>query len=73
MENTDALAAVRRFNARLSAKGSVMVLVIACDSCDTVIDFDLTVKWRDSNTPMRWITFSRYNGHGRMRMAGLSR
>ena len=53
-----ALAPVRRFNARLSAKGYSWLwpaiaaaltskhhwLVIACDSCDTIIDLDLTVK-----------------------------
>jgi hypothetical protein len=49
---------IRRFNARLSAKGYSWLwpaiaaaltskhhwLVIACDSCDTIIDVDLTVK-----------------------------
>jgi hypothetical protein len=54
----DALATIRRFNARLSAKGYSWLwpaiaaaltskhhwLVIACDSCDTIIDVDLTVK-----------------------------
>src|SRR5262249_23781957 len=55
------LATVRRFNATLSAKGYVWFwpkiaaaltskyhwLVIACDSCDTVVDLDLRVKPRD--------------------------
>jgi hypothetical protein len=54
----DALATICRFNARLSAKGYSWLwpaiaaaltskhhwLVIACDSCDTIIDLDLTVK-----------------------------
>jgi len=54
----DALAAVEQFSARLSAKKSAWFwptiaaaltskhhwLVIACDSCDTIIDLDLTVK-----------------------------
>ena len=54
----NALATVRRFNATLSAKGYVWFwpkiaaaltakhhwLIIACDSCGTVIDLDLTVK-----------------------------
>ena len=54
----DARATIRRFNARLSAKGYSWLwpaiaaaltskhhwLVIACDSCDTIIDVDLTVK-----------------------------
>ena len=52
----DALAAVEQFNARLSAKKSAWFwptiaaaltskhhwLVIACDSCDTIIDLELT-------------------------------
>jgi hypothetical protein len=56
----DALATVRRFNARLSAKSYVWFwpkitaaitakhpwLVIACDSCGTVVDLDLRVKPR---------------------------
>jgi hypothetical protein len=56
----DALAIVRQFNARLSAKKTAWWfwptvaatlaskhhwLVIACDACDTVIDLDLSVKW----------------------------
>jgi hypothetical protein len=54
----NALATVRRFNATLSAKGYVWFwpkiaaaltakhhwLIIACDSCDTVVDLDLRVK-----------------------------
>ena len=57
----DALATVRRFNARLSAKGSAWFwpkiaaaitakypwLVIACDSCGVAVDLDLRVKPRD--------------------------
>jgi hypothetical protein len=56
-----ALATVRRFNAALSAKGHVWFwpkiaaaltskhhwLIIACDSCGTVVDLDLSVKPRD--------------------------
>ena len=63
----DALAIVRQFNARLSAKktawfwptvGAALAskhhwLVIACDACDTVIDLDLTVKRRDPDAPIR--------------------
>jgi hypothetical protein len=63
----DALATVRRFNARLSAKGFAWFwptiaaaltskhywLVITCDSCGTVIDLDLTVKRRDPDAPIR--------------------
>ena len=64
----DALATVRRFNARLSAKGYVWFwpkiaaaltskhhwLVIACDSCDTVVDLDLRVKPRDPEAASAW-------------------
>ena len=63
----DALATVRRFNARLSAKGYVWFwpkiaaaltsrhhwLVINCDSCGTVVDLDLRVKPRDLDASIR--------------------
>ncbi len=63
----DALAVVRQFNARLSAKGSIWSwptinaalvskhhwLAIACDSCATVIDLDLRVKPRDPDASIR--------------------
>ncbi len=63
----DALPAVRRFNARLSAKGSIWswptinaalvskhhLLVIACDSRGTVIDLDVRVKPRDPDASIR--------------------
>ena len=63
----DALATVEQFNARLSAKKSAWFwptiaaalvskhhwLIIACDSCGTGIDLDLTVKRRDPNAPIR--------------------
>jgi Fe2+ or Zn2+ uptake regulation protein len=62
-----ALATVRRFNATLSAKGYVWFwpkiaaaltskhhwLVIACDSCGTVVDLDLRVKPRDAEASIR--------------------
>ena len=62
-----ALATVRRFNATLSAKGCVWFwpkiaaaltskhhwLVIACDSCGTVVDLDLRVKPRDPESSIR--------------------
>jgi hypothetical protein len=62
-----ALATVHRFNATLSAKGYVWFwpkitaaitakhpwLVIACDSCGTVVDLDLRVKPRDPEASMR--------------------
>ncbi len=63
----DALATVRRFNARLSARGyswfwptisAALVskhhwLIIACDACDTVVDLDLRVKPRDPEASIR--------------------
>jgi ribosomal protein L44E len=61
-----ALAAVRRFNATLSAKGHVWLwpkiaaaltkhywLHIACDSCGTVVDLNLRVKRRDPEASTR--------------------
>ena len=63
----NALAAVRRFNATLFAKGYVWFwpkiaaaltskhhwLVINCDSCGTVVDLDLRVKPRDPEASIR--------------------
>jgi hypothetical protein len=63
----DALAVVRQFNARLSAKGRLWSwptiaaalvskhhwLIIACDSCGTFIDLDLHVKPRDPDASIR--------------------
>ena len=87
----DALATVRRFNARLSAKGSVWFwpkiaaaitakhpwLVIACDSCGTVVDLDLRVKPRDPEASVRValrdVRCPRCNGHGRPRIMALAR
>jgi hypothetical protein len=87
----DALATVEQFNARLSAKKSAWFwptitaalvskhhwLIIACDSCGTVIDLDLTVKRRDPNAPIRIalddVRCPRCNGYGRTRIVGLSR
>ena len=74
-----ALATVRRFNA---AKGKAWFwpkiaaalvskhhwLVIACDSCDTVVDLDLRVKPRDPEASIRValrdVQCPRCNGHG---------
>ena len=87
----DALATVRRFNARLSAKGSAWFwpkiaaaitakhpwLVIACDSCRTVVDLDLRVKPRDPEASVRVVLRDvrcpRCNGHGRPRIVALAR
>src|SRR5450755_2463131 len=87
----DALATVRRFNARLSAKGSTwfwpkiaaaitakhLWLVIACDSCGTVVDLDLRVKPRDPEASIRValrdVRCPRCNGYGRPRIVALAR
>src|SRR4029077_5669517 len=86
-----ALATVRRFNATLSAKGHVWFwpeitaaltskhhwLVIACDSCDSVVDLDLRVKPRDQEASIRValrdVQCPRCNGHGRPRIIALAR
>ena len=63
----DALATVRRFNARLSAKSYVWFwpkitaaitakhswLVVTCDNCRTVVDLDLRVKPRAPEASIR--------------------
>ena len=87
----DALAAVRRFYATLSSKGYAWFwpkiaaaitakhpwLVIACDSCGTVIDLDLRVKPRDLEASIRValrdVRCPRCNGHGRPRIVALAR
>jgi hypothetical protein len=84
-------ATVRRFNAGLSAKSYVWFwpkitaaitakhpwLVIACDSCGTVVDLDLRVKPRDPEASIRValrdVRCARCNGHGRPRIVGLVR
>lgn len=52
-------------------------LVLTCDSCSTVIEMDLTVKRRDPDasirTALRDVRCPRCNGHGRIRVTGLSR
>src|SRR4029434_5475281 len=62
-----ALTTVRRFNATLSATGYALFwpkivaaltskhhwLIIACDSCGTVVDLDLRVKPRDPEASIR--------------------
>ena len=88
-EASEALAIVRRFNATLSAKGTFGSgrrstpqltskhhwLVIACDSCDTVVDLDLRVKPRDPEASIRVareFQCPRCNGHGRPRIIALA-
>ena len=86
----EALATVRRFNAILSTKrrawfwpkiAAALVskhhwLVVACDSCDTVVDLDLRVKPRDPEASIRValrdIRCPRCNGHGRPRIVALA-
>ena len=86
-----ALATVRRFNATLSGKGYAWFwpkiaaaltskhhwLVIACDSCGTVVDLDLRVKPRDPEASIRValrdVQCPRCNGHGRPRIIALAR
>ena len=87
----EALGIVRAFNARLSVKKSAGFwptvataltakhpwLVVACDSCGTVVDLDLRVKPRDPEASirvaLREVRCPRCNGHGRPRIAGLAR
>jgi len=86
----DALATVRRFNARLSARGFSWFwpkigaaltarhpwLVIACDSCGTVVDLDLRVKPRDPEASIRValkdVRCPRCNGHSRPQILALA-
>jgi hypothetical protein len=50
--------------------------VIACDTCETVVDLDLRVKPRDPEASvrvaLREFRCPRCNGHGRPRVIGLS-
>ena len=86
----DALAIVEQFNARLAAGRSAWCwptiaaalvtrhhwLVVACDSCGTITETDLTVKRRDPNAPIRValddVQCIRCNGHGRKRIVNLA-
>jgi hypothetical protein len=87
----DALATVEQFNSRL-AVGKVAWfwptiaaalltkhywLVIACDSCHTITELDLSMKPRDPDCPIRValedVRCLRCNGHGRKRIVGLAR
>jgi hypothetical protein len=74
---------VRRFNATLSAKGYVWFwpkiaaartskhrwLIIACDSCGTMVDLDLRVQRRDPEASIR-LRFGICNARAAMGMAG---
>ena len=79
----EALDVVRRFNAMASTGGRAWFwptvatalvskhhwLVVACDSCGTVVDLDLRVKPRDPDASVRValrdVRCPRCNGHGR--------
>jgi hypothetical protein len=87
----ESTATVEQFNARLAAKKIAWSLptisaaltskhhwlIIACDSCDTMIDLDLTFKRRDPNAPisaaLNDVRCPRCNGHGRTRIVSLAR
>jgi transcription elongation factor Elf1 len=80
--NANPSPTVRRFNATLSAKGYVWFwpkiaaaltskhhwLIIACDSCGTVVDLDLRVKPRKPEVSIRAaprdVQCPRCNGYG---------
>src|SRR5262249_23222421 len=80
----------RPFNARFSAKvffrfchkivaaliSKYRWLVIACNSCETVMDLDLRVKPRDPEASiriaLREVQRPRCNGHGRPRIIALA-
>ena len=79
----EALDAVRRFNATVSAEGRAWFwptvaaalvsrhhwLVVACDSCGTVVDLDLRVS-RATRMPRCGWRYVICNVHGAMGMAG---
>jgi len=87
----EAKATVEQFNAQLAAKKIVWSwptiaaaliskhhwLIVACDSCGTIVDLDLTFKRRDPNAPICTalddVRCPRCNGHGQTRIANLAR
>ena len=87
----DALATVEQFNSRLAAGrtawfwpiiGAALItkhhwLIIACDSCQTILEMDLTMKPRDPEAPIRValddVRCLRCNGHGRRCILRLAR
>ena len=87
----DALLIVQNFNARLSTAKSagfwptIGTTIIAkhrwarvlCESCDSIADFDISMKPRDPEASIRVILKDvrcpRCNGHGRPRILGLGR
>jgi hypothetical protein len=87
----DALATIKAFNTRLTAGRPVWAwptigaalttkhhwLVMACDSCGTVIEMDLTMKSRDPEASIRLALKDarcpRCNGDGRTRIVKLAK
>jgi hypothetical protein len=87
----DARAIIEQFNSRIAGNkvawfcptiGAALLtkhhwLCIACDSCETVLDLDLTVKRRDLDAPISAalsdVRCPRCNGHGRTRIVGLAK
>jgi len=88
---SDSLIMIELFNTQIATKNGALFwptiaaalsskhywLIIACDSCDSFIDLDLTVKRRDPKAPIQIalddVRCPRCNGHGRTRVAGLSK
>ena len=87
----DAQKTVDVFNSRLAARkaawfwptiGAALAtkhywLIIACDSCDTILDVDLTVKRRDPVAPIHFalngLSCPRCDGSGHPRIIKLAR
>jgi hypothetical protein len=85
------MPAIEEFNARLASGRTAWFwptisaalitkhhwLVIACDSCQTITEMDLTMKPRDPEAPIRVALDEarciRCNGHGRKRILRLAR
>ena len=87
----DAEDTITIFNSRLAARKEIWAwpiigaalatkhhwLVIACDSCGTIVDLDLTMKRRDPKAPihvaLKGALCPRCNGAGRPRIVALQR
>jgi hypothetical protein len=86
----ESTAVAEQFNARLAAGkvawswptiAAALIskyhwLIVACDSCSTIIDLDLTFKRRDPNAPicmaLNDVHCPRCNGRGRTRIIKLA-
>jgi hypothetical protein len=87
----DARLTIERFNGRIESEQRIWAwptiaaalitkfnwLVIACDSCGTIIDMDLSIKPRDPHASIHDalvdVCCPRCNGHGRTRIMKLAR